>query len=366
MSADFPPEYYFTNINFNSAFYEPSSTGFTQEEANLLYLRKTVADTATAIETFSAGVLTDTLNPITAGSNLTIGSSITAEDVFLGQNITSGDIYIGVNATATTGRSGTIHIGDGNNIASGTIHINNGTTNASNTNINNGATTTGTVNIMTGLTSTGTINLATGTGSAKVNIGNGTTTGAINIGNSANNVSLSAITLSLGTTSTTIVNVGNNTNTVNLAANSLTLGSVNKSLTVNTPIKVGYLPAELISNTQIGFKINETFTAPSPVPFSTTYAASNLANVVLLAGIWLLQANVIFFTPGTFLQISISGAASLIDLDAATVVAGFPNSIAQVSRIVNVGSGTPTWYFTGSAQINSNVANVRFNAYRIA
>lgn len=340
MSVEQPPSYYFPNINFNSSFYETDSIGLTQTQANTLYLRKTTPDTASAIETFAGGVLTDTINSITAGSNMAIASNHTAEDLFIGQNITSGDIYIGVDASATTGRSGTIHIGDGNNIAGGTIHINNGTNNASNTGINNGTTTTGTVNIMSGNTSTGIINLATGSGSAKVNIGSGSTTGAIAIGNSAN--------------------------VVNINSSALSLGSTTKSLTVNAPITTNYLTSAISSNTQIGFKINDTFTAPSPVPFSTTYAATNLSNVVLLPGIWLLQANVIFFTPGTFLQISIAGASSIIDLDAATVVAGLPNSIAQVSRIVNVGSGTPTWYFTGSAQINSNVANVRFNAYRLA
>ena len=340
MSAESPPIYYFTNINFNSSFYDPANTGLTQTQANALYLRKTTPDTASAIETFAGGVLTDTINSITAGSNMAIASNHTAEDLFLGQNITSGDIYIGVNASATTGRSGTIHIGDGNNISGGTIHINNGTTNASNTNINNGTTTTGTVNIMTGNTSTGTINLATGSGSATVNISNGTTTG--------------------------IVNIGNTTNAVNINSSALSLGSTTKTLTVNAPITTNYLTTAITSNTQIGFKINETFTAPTPVPFSTTYATTNLANVVLLRGIWLLQANVLFFTPGTFLQISITETSSLIDLDAATVVAGLPNSIAQVSRIVKVSSGTPTWYFAGSAQIASNIANCRFNAYRLA
>lgn len=341
MSAESPPIYYFTNINFNSSFYDPANTGLTQTQANALYLRKTTPDTASAIETFAGGVLTDTINSITAGSNMAIASNHTAEDLFLAQNITSGDIYIGVDALATTGRSGTIHIGDGNNIATASpIHINNGTTNASNTNINNGTSTSGTVNIMTGNTSSGTINLATGSGSTTVNIGSGTTTGAISIGNT--------------------------TNAVNINSSALSLGSTTKTLTVNAPITTNYLTSAITSNTQIGFKINETFTAPTPVPFSTTYAATNLANVVLLRGIWLLQANVIFFTPGTFLQISITETTSLIDLDAATVVAGLPNSIAQVSRIVKVGSATPTWYFTGSAQINSNVANVRFNAYRLA
>jgi hypothetical protein len=52
-----PPSYYFTSIGFNPVFYQTSSSGFTQAQANKLYLRKTTNDTATAVENFSAGVI---------------------------------------------------------------------------------------------------------------------------------------------------------------------------------------------------------------------------------------------------------------------------------------------------------------------
>ena len=49
-----PPDYYFTGINFNPAFY--ADTGLSESTANALYLRKTVPDTATANETFLADI----------------------------------------------------------------------------------------------------------------------------------------------------------------------------------------------------------------------------------------------------------------------------------------------------------------------
>ena len=138
MSAFPAPSYYFTGIGFNSAFYTVSTTvGLTQSQANALYLLKNTADTATALETFNLGISTNNLATTTATSNL-----------LMYPNQTSGGIYLGVNTTATTGRTGVIHIGDGNSLPSGAgIHINNGTNVASNVNILNGTNSTGIINL---------------------------------------------------------------------------------------------------------------------------------------------------------------------------------------------------------------------------
>jgi len=71
MSADNPPTYYFTGIQFNSAFYNGNDT-LTQTEASSLYLLKNTPDTATALETFSGGIKTNSIQPATI-SNMTIG-----------------------------------------------------------------------------------------------------------------------------------------------------------------------------------------------------------------------------------------------------------------------------------------------------
>ena len=71
MSAYPPPLYSFSGLNFNPTIFEVTDT-FTQGEANLLYLQKTIADTATAVETFQQGIITTTRTP---GDNTTYGAS---------------------------------------------------------------------------------------------------------------------------------------------------------------------------------------------------------------------------------------------------------------------------------------------------
>ena len=89
MSASNAPTYYFTGIQFNSSFYAITTSGLSEGQANLLYLRKTVADTATALETFSNinGIKTNKIEPVlTVGNDLIIGSTIsTTNRVYIGK-----------------------------------------------------------------------------------------------------------------------------------------------------------------------------------------------------------------------------------------------------------------------------------------
>ena len=127
---------------YNPAYFASNTANLTQSQANALYLQKTTADTATALETFSSGISTNSLAPTSASSQMDIGSSST------------GVINIGV----TSGRSQIIHIGDGNsNVAGGSVHINNGTSTASNVQILNGTGSTGTITLGS-TTSTLTVN----------------------------------------------------------------------------------------------------------------------------------------------------------------------------------------------------------------
>jgi hypothetical protein len=56
MSAFPPPNIYFNGIIYDSDYFTQSSSGsgLTKAQANALYLRKTISDTATAEETFNA------------------------------------------------------------------------------------------------------------------------------------------------------------------------------------------------------------------------------------------------------------------------------------------------------------------------
>ncbi len=52
MSAENPPTYNFDGIDINPGFYvnETNSKWLTEEQANALYLKKTVIDTATVLD----------------------------------------------------------------------------------------------------------------------------------------------------------------------------------------------------------------------------------------------------------------------------------------------------------------------------
>jgi hypothetical protein len=274
MSA-YPPPSYVVSIYNPSYFKGTTSTGLTASQANLLYLKKTTADTATALETFNSGLATNTIQTTTATSDLSIYPSQT-----------SGNLYIGVNSTSSTGRTGMVHIADGNNMPVGaTVHINNGTTNACNTNIMNGATTSGTCNIMTGATTSGTVNILTGTGASQtgtVNIASGTTTSAVTIGNSANTV------------------------------------NVNGSLTLAKPLVLGSTPS---LDTQIG-NVTSIFTAA--IIAASTSSAINLATLSIpSAGSWRLDA---YARAGTAVASSISfsdNSATFENYRATTVSASY-------------------------------------------
>ena len=88
MSAFYPPSYTFTGINFNSGFFTTPTTGLTQTQANAIYLRKTTPDTASALETFTAGIKTNTING--TGASL----SIVSPSITIGANAGSNVVYI--------------------------------------------------------------------------------------------------------------------------------------------------------------------------------------------------------------------------------------------------------------------------------
>ena len=62
MSSTNAPYPSFSGITYNKSFFVSSSGGLTTAQGNAFYLQKTVADTATAIETFSGGIKSDTLD----------------------------------------------------------------------------------------------------------------------------------------------------------------------------------------------------------------------------------------------------------------------------------------------------------------
>ena len=69
-NAPFPN---YNGIPYNRSFFASSSTGITQAQTDARYLQKTTADTATSLETFSGGIITQGLT-IASTSNITLAN----------------------------------------------------------------------------------------------------------------------------------------------------------------------------------------------------------------------------------------------------------------------------------------------------
>ena len=165
--TSFPPPYpYFNGIIYDQTFFNQTSE-LTLAQANAKFLKKTTPDTATALETFTAGIKTDTINPTTSGGTIQIGHEATTNNVEVASQIN---------------RSTVLHLGDGNT-SSGAIHLGNGTGSSNNVQILNGnyssGQTAGQVNILTGTHAVGSFggNMGLFTGSR----------GTLTIGNAVNN-----------------------------------------------------------------------------------------------------------------------------------------------------------------------------------
>lgn len=201
-----PPEYYFTNIDFNPAFYANNLppedqalldaryvkfpiaqnvpitftatvrglTAFLTENSTIIATTewvqnffnyvKTIANTWSGLQTFTLGMLSNTINPTTPTGTLIIGNAAANTNV---------------EVASSNNRSVVLRLGDGNNnTSSGGIHIGNGTTSANNVRILDGAGSTGTIFLgsATSTTSLGcpltpnyaTVYSATGTGAGKI------------------------------------------------------------------------------------------------------------------------------------------------------------------------------------------------------
>ena len=192
MTSSNPPYPYFNGITYNPSFFSSSSSsssgsGLTKAQANALYLQKTVADTATGLETFSGGIATNSLNTTTTASNLLIGATGN-----------TGTITISTINTGNTNANPAISIGT--DAGTKTIKINNNTNSVhcssidlQNYSINNIVNTTGdisigdkqtagVINVGTKVDRTGNINIGTGaTGPCNINIGSTGSTGLISL-----------------------------------------------------------------------------------------------------------------------------------------------------------------------------------------
>ena len=270
MSIDNPPLY--SGITYNSAFFAEDTGGLSEAQANALYLRKTVTDTATALETFNNGIASASVNSTSSATNMTIGGNLAAtQTLTLGSagTVTVNNGTLQSQSLAPVAPASNLIIG-----ATSTAGINIGNAGVSTTNLYgtvqagtiNTFTTTGTLNLGSTLT-TGILNLGTATStnyiynlespSASTNINlysllsganltlcDGQGTGNFGLGNdSARTGGVNICTKGLGYTSNTI-NIGAPSNVINVGTQAdrtglISIGSNSASTTSTGGLNLG-------------------------------------------------------------------------------------------------------------------------------
>jgi hypothetical protein len=339
MSAENPPTFSFNGIDFNPTYYvnESTSSGFTQEQANALYLQKTIPDTATAIETFNAGIKTNSIESVVDTGTLNIQTvSSTATNIVNVGNNTTNNQTLNLNSKI-------INVGD--------------TTVPSAINIISPATFTPSATFSNGISSLNVqsisgqnLDIATTQGDGTLSIGTGTRTGPINIGTAMQNGSILAIgsttgsiikfgsvsanttqitpsTSSMNITSvgpadgdfylcstqqTGVLNIGTataRTAAINIAttkntssAQSINIGSSNASATgqvisINRPLKINY--STLPTLTDLGYYVNYTDTSQA-----ITSGANNIIVTIPIqtAGLYIVDIQIIFTIGATAIR----------------------------------------------------------------
>lgn len=264
MTTKQPPKFYFNDIIFNSEYYiEEISSGFSQDQADLRYLKKNITDTATALETFNSGIKTNSIESIINTDTLNIQTiSDTSINIINVGNATTNNQTLNLN-------SKTINVGD--------------TTVPSAINIISPATFTPIATFSAGLSSLNVQsiigqNLTIGSMSGIVKFGSAALTTQITPSTSSMNITnvgpadgdfnlcptqITGI-LNIGTSSsrTSAINIGTSKNTS--AGQSINIGSSNvlatgQVININRPLRINY--STLPSLTDLSYYVDYTDTS---------------------------------------------------------------------------------------------------------
>lgn len=351
MSA-FPPPTYVVSIYNPSFFSSTTTSGLTLGQANGLYLQKTTTDTATALETFSSGIATNSLTTTTLASNLQIGSSTN-----------TGKITISTINTGNTDATAAISIGADS--GSKTIKINNSVNSVHLSSID--------------CTSSSINNVSNGTGD--VSIGNLQTSGVIYLGSGNSRTSAINIGVSASNSNPFGINFGNSasTSTFNGAVSSTGLITANGGLYMGTSNNItlgdGTIPP---TPSQLGNKIASTRLGVSTDVLASGITKSLASLAIPTAGVYYVFGQ---FSP------TVSGATiTLIGQNVSDTMNTFANSLINNSfggLAVTVAYTVPVcapllftaastiylnWnsQYTGGSITSGVTANIIFYAIRLA
>jgi hypothetical protein len=222
MTTSKPPKF-FSDI-FNSYYYQDEdTTGFTQDQADLRYLRKTTSDTSSGLITFSAGLSSNSIEPLNATDTLNINTvSSTATNIINIGNNTTNEQTLNLN-------SKTINVGD--------------TSVPSVVNVISPSIFTGTATIATIAATTinsSAVNALINIGGNQVNAG-----ATLNIGNNSSRVGPINIGTGLTTGLSQTINVGSasitsGTQTINLGGSQTISGGGSQTINLNKPLTLNY------------------------------------------------------------------------------------------------------------------------------
>ena len=319
MAEEQPPTDYFYGITYNPSFFI-SSDGLSLGVANALYLQKKTADTATALETFSGGISSTTIqaynyDAVSPLSTITIGAGQTGVGggaLSIGANASrTGPIYIGNNTvpidmrgpmSLTSSSSFTLSAGQTGTISGGLLNM----TSYSGMAIDN----TGYGNLNIGTTATaGPINIGIGARNQNINIGTGATGGILTLGSANMPLSiLGTFTLpSVGTTGS--ISGASFANTAGSASISSTGAITGASLSVGTgTITSGVITASGLLTANLGITVPSGQTIASNGTLT-----SNKLDALTTNGAQTIGGNI---TDGS---ITIGGALTTGDINIGTI-----------------------------------------------
>ena len=403
MSAFPPPNVYFNGIIYDSDYFtQSSSSGLSVAQANALYLRKTVTDTATALETFNSGIKTDSISSLSTSSNCTLFNDTGAGTLSstlcssnniiklgegckflnLGYNMPSGDgRYITIGAAASQNTN--IAIG-GNfaNVVSGfnkiyigqsgkTVNIL-GTTNnigssTSNNYIYNIESPSASTNIdLYSLLADANLTLCNGQGTGSLSLGSGTgRSGGVSIMTNGNAPVVNELLLGDSTKTIRLRGTANINSDVN---SNIVLGNSSGTniILLNRPLTPNYAPSAITSG-KIGYSIKYTF-AGGLIPALGNATFGSFTNTAV--GIYLLTVGtftVFAFDPIDRLDIAFSVATNITFLSSGTTMEFGGNSLTKMGigfsipisitnatnqlTIVGNGSGSDINYTAGASSL---------------
>jgi len=377
MSSINPPSYEFPTIDFNSSYFTSTNTGsLTQSQANALYLQKTVQDSASAVETFTGGILADSIQSITGTSSIfsTTMSSLSIGSLASAISCGGSSTTTTMNGSLLTSNAVNLAVGDNSTNIPSTNWVNNfwvlvkGQANTW-SQVNTFSSSilcpivnySGTMNIGNSAT---TLNIGTETNrTAGIHIGDGNTntSGVVHIANGTSNNTTNAVRILDGTGSTGSVNIGVSGTTTNLngtvnvggaltcnstatISGTATLnGTANLNGTTNITSQVNTNPIVLgsvaTSSTQMGYQLSASGSATST---GTTVFIIGAGLTSLPVGTYILNGSC-SFPSATFTFIKVCFYASSTLQTAGTSIAAGSNNVPYGSLIINessqVGSG---------------------------